>query len=193
VIQVPRGTRLIGEGAIPLTKGSSLADPPKKLPGYAKEALKWTAENVDRFWNHPDKKAHANELTFIYVRGIKRDRFRNVRAGFQIGGKLEASWFKDLNWLPDDTLECLVCEERAQTILDFLQRMGKPATREYALWEPELSSSPKFLNALKARLTRRLVELPARAVGVKYHLRARLAAVNKALLERAASAAARAK
>jgi hypothetical protein len=122
---------------------------------------------VDRFWSHSDKRAHHNELKFIYVRNIKRDSFRMIKAGIHLGGKLDAHWFKDLHWLPDDTLMCLVVEERAQFIVDFLNSMGKPATVDYALWEPELSVSAKFLNGEKARLTRRLGELPDRAVGIK--------------------------
>jgi hypothetical protein len=58
VIELPKGQRPVGQGAIPLPKGSSPASPPKKLANFEREALKWSTDNIDRFWNHSDKKAH---------------------------------------------------------------------------------------------------------------------------------------
>ena len=188
VIELPKGQRPAGEGAIPLPKGSSPADPPKKLANFQREALKWSNENFDRFWNHSDKKAHQNELAFIYVRNIRRDKFATIKAGFHLGGKLDASWFKNFCWLPDGTLECLVYEEKANVIIDFLRKWGKPATLDYATWEPELSQSKRFLEARKNKLTKRLSILSEQSKGVRYHLKKLLDSITKSLMERVVQA-----
>jgi hypothetical protein len=188
VIELPKGQRPAGEGAIPLPKGSSPADPPKKLANFQREALKWSNENFDRFWNHSDKKAHQNELTFIYVRNIRRDKFATIKAGFHLGGKLDASWFKNFCWLPDGTLECLVYEEKANVIIDFLRKWGKPATFDYATWEPELSQSKRFLEARKNKLTKRLSTLSEQSKGVRYHLKKLLETISKSLMGRVVQA-----
>jgi hypothetical protein len=125
----------------------------------------------DRFWRQ-SKKCHRNELAWLYVQGLPRDQYWKLRALFDKEG-MPQTWFRELAFTRDGVLEMLVHAERADTILETFHELGHFATADLA--DLELLRDAEWTASTVARLLRRLDALPARAVGVRYHVRQRVA------------------
>lgn len=150
--------------------------PPPPSPSTSPRMPRWQSVQVtddmrDRFWRQ-SKKCHRNELAWLYVQGLPRDQYWKLRALFDKEG-MPQTWFRELAFTRDGVLEMLVHAERADTILETFHELGHFATADLA--DLELLRDAEWTASTVARLLRRLDALPARAVGVRYHVRQRVA------------------
>lgn len=150
--------------------------PPPPSSSSLPRAPRWQTMPVsdemrDRFWRQ-SKKCSRNELTWLYVQGLPRDQYWKLRALFEKEG-MPQQWFRELAFTRDGVLEMLVHAERVETIIDAFHDLGHFATAHLA--DLELLCNAEWTASTVARLLRRLDALPARAVGVRYHIRNRVA------------------
>jgi hypothetical protein len=128
----------------------------------------------DCYWRQ-NKKCHRNELTWVFVQGLPREQYWKLRALLDKEG-MPQQWFRELAFTRDGVLEMLVHAERVDTILDGFHNLGHFATTTFS--DLEITCDAAWSASTASRLRRRLDALPARAVGVRYHIRLRLAQLS---------------
>jgi hypothetical protein len=121
---------------------------------------------------------------FLYAQGIPRSPFWETRAQFEKHG-IAQGWVTEMAFIHGNVLEMLVHQERAEEIMHKLNKLGFKTTLHLEdVLGAEVAFSTEFLTGTRTRMKSRMETLPAKARGIRHHLRERVDQLEATLKDR---------